>query len=195
MNKKIILWVIVVVAIILAIAGGILLYTSNKTKSNPEEIWKQYISYINEQNYEKMYDMLTEDSKAQISKDDFISRNKNIYDGIDMTDMKVEIIGIENEDSKTSKITYNSTMDTEAGQIDFQNTVRLTKNKDNKNGYEINWSSSLIFPQLSNTDKVKIKTISAERGSITDKDGQLLAGKGSVSSVGIVPGKLGEMKI
>ena len=194
MNKKIILWVIVVVAIILAIAGGILLYTSNKTKSNPEEIWKQYISYINEQNYEKMYDMLTEDSKAQISKDDFISRNKNIYDGIDMTDMKVEIIGIENEDSKTSKITYNSTMDTEAGQIDFQNTVRLTKNKDNKNGYEINWSSSLIFPQLSNTDKVKIKTISAERGSITDKDGQLLAGKGSVSSVGIVPGKLGENK-
>ena len=194
MNKKIILWVIVVVAIILAIAGGILLYTSNKTKSNPEEIWKQYISYINEQNYEKMYDMLTEDSKAQISKDDFISRNKNIYDGIDMTDMKVEIIGIENEDSKTSKITYNSTMNTEAGQIDFQNTVRLTKNKDNKNGYAINWSSSLIFPQLSNTDKVKIKTISSERGLITDKDGQLLAGKGSVSSVGIVPGKLGENK-
>ena len=71
--------------------------------------------------------MLTDDSKAQISREDFVSRNKNIYDGIDMTDMKVEITSIENEDSKTSKITYNSTMNTEAGQIDFQNTVRLTQ--------------------------------------------------------------------
>lgn len=198
MNKKIIIWIIAVVVLVLVIAGSILLYTNNKTKSNPEDIWNQYIAYINEQKYDEMYDMLTEDSKAQISKDDFVSRNKNIYDGIDMTDMKVEITGVENEDSKTSKVSYNLTMNTEAGQIEFQNTVRLSKNqdksKDNKNRYAINWSSSLIFPQLNNTDKVKIKTISAERGSITDKNGQLLAGKGLVSSVGIVPGKLGENK-
>lgn len=202
MNKKIIIWIIIVIAIVLVVAGGMILYTNNKTKSNPEDIWNQYIAYINEQKYDEMYDMLTDDSKAQISKDDFVSRNKNIYDGIDMTDMKIEIIGIEEEDSKTSKITYNSTMNTEAGQIDFQNTVRLTQyqnndksaNKNKENRYKINWSSSLIFPQLNNNDKVRIKTISAERGSITDKNGQLLAGKGSVSSVGIVPGKLGESK-
>ena len=194
MNKKIIIWIIIVIAIVLVIAGGIILYTNNKIKSNPEDIWNQYIAYINEQKYDEMYDLLTDDSKTQISKDDFVSRNKNIYDGIDMTDMKVEITNVENEDSKTSKITYNSTMNTEAGQIDFQNTVRLTKNKDKENRYGINWSSSLIFPQLNNTDKVRIKTISAERGLITDKNGQLLAGKGTVSSVGIVPGKLGENK-
>lgn len=194
MNKKIIIWIIIVIAIVLVIAGGIILYTNNKIKSNPEDIWNQYIAYINEQKYDEMYDLLTDDSKTQISKDDFVSRNKNIYDGIDMTDMKVEITNVENEDSKTSKITYNSTMNTEAGQIDFQNTVRLTKNKDKENRYGINWSSSLIFPQLNNTDKVRIKTISAERGLITDKKGQLLAGKGTVSSVGIVPGKLGENK-
>ena len=194
MNKKIIIWIIAVIVIVLAIAGGIILYTNNKTKSNPEDIWNQYIAYINDQKYDEMYDMLTDDSKAQISREDFVSRNKNIYDGIDMTDMKVEITSIENEDSKTSKITYNSTMNTEAGQIDFQNTVRLTQNKDKENRYGINWSSSLILPQLNNTDKVRIKTISAERGSITDKNGQILAGKGTVSSVGIVPGKLGENK-
>ena len=147
MNKKIMIWIIIVIAIVLVIAGGIILYTNNKIKSNPEDIWNQYIAYINEQKYDEMYNMLTDDSKAQISKDDFVSRNKNIYDGIDMTDMKVEITNVENEDSKTSKITYNSTMNTEAGQINFQNTVRLTKNKDKENRYGINWSSSLIFPQ------------------------------------------------
>ena len=194
MNKKIIIWIIAVIAIVLVIAGGTILYKNNKTKSNPEDIWNQYIAYINDQKYDEMYNMLTDDSKAQISQEDFVSRNKNIYDGIDMTDMKVEITSIENEDSKTRKIIYNSTMNTEAGQIDFQNTVRLTQNSNKENRYGINWSSSLIFPQLNNNDKVRIKTISAERGSITDKNGQLLAGKGTVSSVGIVPEKLGENK-
>lgn len=189
MNKKTIIGIIIAIIIIGVIVGGIV-YTLNIKKAKPEDIWQQYISYINERKYEEMYEMLTEESKAQISQEDFISRNKNIYEGIDMTDMKIEITGVEKEDSKINKISYNSSMNTEAGNIDFQNIVRLTKDKEK--GYTINWSSSLIFPQLNNTDKVRIKTISAERGSIIDRNGQLLAGEGSVSSVGIVPGKLGE---
>ena len=46
-------------------------------------------------------------------------------------------------------------METEAGTVDFTNIVRLTKDK--QKGYLINWSSSLIFPQLNSTDKVRIK--------------------------------------
>ena len=191
MNKKTIIGIIIAIVIIGVIAGGIV-FTLNKAKAKPEDIWQQYISYINERKYEEMYGMLTEESKAQISQEDFITRNKNIYEGIDMTDMKIEITSVEKEDSKINKISYNSSMNTEAGNIDFQDVVRLTKDKEK--GYTINWSSSLIFPQLNNTDKVRIKTISAERGSIIDRNGQLLAGEGSVSSVGIVPGKLGENK-
>lgn len=168
------------------------MFVLNKENSTPEEVWQRYISYLNEQKYDDMYEMLNEESKVQITREDFVTRNKNIYNGIDMADMKIEITGIEKEDTKTSKISYNSSMNTEAGKIEFQNTVRLTKDKEK--GYTILWNSNLIFPQLNNTDKVRIKTISAERGSIVDKNGQLLAGKGEVSSVGIVPGKLGENK-
>ena len=107
-----------------------------------------------------------------------------------MTNMQVEITNVEEEESKKVKISYKSTMDTEAGPIEFTNVVRLDKEEQ----YLINWSSSLIFPQLNNTDKVRIKTIEAKRGEIVDKNGTLLAGEGRVSSVGIVPGKLGENK-
>ena len=192
MNKKTTIWIIVAIIIIATILGTIATFVLSKNKNKPEDIWQKYIACINEQKYEEMYNMLTEDSKAKISQDDFISRNKNIYDGIDMTDMQIKISSVEEENSTTSKISYNQSMNTDAGKIEFDNTVRLTKNKEK--GYLVNWSSSLIFPTLGNNDKVRIKTISAERGSIIDKNSQVLAGQGLVSSVGIVPGKLSDNK-
>ena len=192
MNKKLVIAIIVSV-IILGIAGGIVAFGMlNKPKTNPEDIWQKYICLINDQKYEEMYTMLTEESKKQISKEDFIKRNQNIYEGIDMADMQIEITAVEEEDSSIRRISYNSSMDTDAGNINFTNTVRLIKDKEK--GYLINWDHNLIFPKLNSTDKVRIKTISAERGSILDKNGNMLAGEGEVSSVGIVPGKLGENK-
>lgn len=191
MNKKIVIGIIVATVVI--ILGGVVAWVIlSQPQKNPEEIWQSYISLINEHKYEDMYLILTEDSKSQISQEDFVKRNQNIYEGIDMTNMQVEITSVEEEDSTTRKISYNSSMSTEAGNIDFTNTVRLIKDKEK--GYLINWSHSLIFPQLNSTDKVRIKTISAERGTILDKNGMLLAGEGEVSSVGIVPGKFGENK-
>ena len=192
MKKKTIIWIIVAIVVIATIIGSIATIVLTKKVNKPENIWQQYIGYINEQKYDEMYDMITNDSKSQISKDDFVKRNKNIYDGIDMTDMQVQITSVEKENSNTSKIAYNQTMETDAGKVEFENTVRLTK--DREKGYLINWSSSLIFPTLGSNDKVRIKTISAERGSIVDKNDQMLAGIGSVSSVGIVPKKLSENK-
>lgn len=191
MSKKVIIGIIVTVIIAVAIGIGIV-FIMNKPKTNPEDIWQKYISLINEQKYEEMYAMLTENSKAQISQEDFIERNQNIYEGISMTNMKSETVLIEDEDSKTKAINYNLEMDTEAGKVNFTNTVRLTKDKEK--GYLINWSSNLIFPQLNSTDKVRIKTITAKRGTISDKNGVMLAGEGEISSIGIVPGKLGENK-
>ena len=193
MNKKIVIGIFVtIIVIVFAVAGGVIAYRMTRDTSKPEDVLIKYVGYVNEQNYEEMYKLLTNDSKEQISKEDFISRNKNIYEGIDMTDMKIEITNVTEENSKTYVISYNQSMNSEAGKIEFENTANVIKDKEL--GYQLNWKSSLIFPNLSSTDKVRIKTISAERGSIVDKNGNMLAGLGTVSSVGIVPGKLGENK-
>lgn len=193
MNKKIVIGIVVtIIVIVFAVAGGVIAYRMTRDTSKPEDVLIKYVGYVNEQNYEEMYKLLTNDSKEQISKEDFITRNKNIYEGIDMTDMKIEITNVTEENSKTYVISYNQSMNSEAGKIEFENTANVIKDKEL--GYQLNWKSSIIFPNLSSTDKVRIKTISAERGSIVDKNGNMLAGLGTVSSVGIVPGKLGENK-
>lgn len=190
MNKKVVLRIIVTVVLAGIIGGVVAFVLLRQPKIKPEDIWQSYISLINEHQYEKMYEMITQDSKNQIAQEDFIKRNKNIYEGINMIDMKSEITAIEEVDSSSRKISYKLVMNTEAGNVDFSNTVQLTKDKEK--GYLIDWNHNLIFPTLDGTDKVRIKTIKAERGTILDKNGTMLAGKGEVSSVGIVPGKLGE---
>ncbi len=59
-----------------------------------------------------------------------------------------------------------------------------------KGKYKLIWNDSLIFPELDSTDKVKVSTTSAKRWQIIDRNGQLLAGEGVASSIGVVPGNL-----
>lgn len=188
MNKKIFIPIIIV--IIVAIIS-ITIFVIGKNKVKPDEVWQKYISYINEKKYDEMYDMLTDEAKSRIEKEAFITRNKNIYEGMDMADMKIEIKNIEKY-KDSAKITYKSTMETGAGNIELSNSVKLSKDK--KQGYLIEWNHNLIFPQLGATDKVRIKTVQAERGEIYDRNDKLLAGGGTALSVGIVPGKLAEPK-
>lgn len=189
MNKKIIIPIIISIVIIAII--GITVFAIQKNKAKPDEIWQKYVTCLNEQKYDEMYDMLTEEAKGRIEKEAFVTRNKNIYEGMDMADMKVEIQNIE-KFKDYAKISYKSTMETGAGNIQISNSVKLMKNK--KQGYLVDWNHNLIFPQLGATDKVRIKTISAARGEIYDRNDNLLAGGGTALSVGIVPEKLGDSK-
>ena len=191
MNKKII-GIVVAILLVIGIGVGAGIVVINQNKVNPEDIWQNYISCINEQKYEEMYNMISNDTTQTISKEDFITRNKNIYEGIDMADLKIQINNVVVEDKNNVKIYYTETMETSAGNIKFDNSVKLVKDKEKK--YCIVWSHNLILPGLNSTDKVKVKTIKAERGEIYDQNGKLLAGKGQISSIGIVPGKLGENK-
>ena len=191
MNKKII-GIVVAILLVIGIGVGAGIVVINQNKVNPEDIWQNYISCINEQKYEEMYNMISNDTTQTISKEDFITRNKNIYEGIDMADLKIQINNVVEEDKNNVKIYYTETMETSAGNIKFDNSVKLVQDKEKK--YCIVWSHNLILPGLNSTDKVKVKTIKAERGEIYDQNGKLLAGKGQISSIGIVPGKLGENK-
>ena len=188
MKKKIIIISVIVCLSILAV-GGFLIYSSKPTK--PENILNEYISKINEAKYNEMYEMISDRSKGQITEEDFVKRNKNIYEGIDMSNLKIDIKNIEKESSKKYAITYITSMNVSGQNISFENRSNIIKEN---NKLKIDWSSNMIFPNLNGTDKVKVSTSKAIRGKILDRNGKELATNGKISSVGIVPGKLGENK-
>lgn len=177
------------VVVILA-GGGVLAWKLLiNTTTPPQETVKNYFALVEKKQYDKMYDMLSESSKEKISKKKFTERNQNIYEGIEVKDIKISIP--EKEKLKGSPVTvkYSETMETSADEISFDNAVTLQK-EDGE--YKIDWDSTVIFPNLQDSYKVQIQTESAQRGTIYDRNGVILAGNGTVLEVGLVPGKMGD---
>ena len=189
-RKRKVLWLIT--GIMGAITFGMAVYMlilaktgNNLTK--PDELLLTYMNYISEQNYKEMYQMLDVDASGQISEEDFIKRNSAIYEGIEVHNMTTTIISY---DAERNVVQYQTTFDTVAGNISFENEAYFLKREDS---YKLVWTDSLIYPGLSSTDKVRVSTTQAKRGEILDRNGCVLAGPGVASSVGIVPGKLENM--
>ena len=170
-NSKKIKIIITVIIFILLIAAGIAWFIiSNMDKNTPEEVFTSYINFLNNKDYEGMYSLISDSTKTTVDKDTYISRNKNIYEGIEAANIQVSNI-IYNKENKN--ISYNMTLDTLAGSITMDNTASFTRQDDKK--YYINWSSSLIFPDLKEDFKIRVYSISGVRGNILDRNGKILA--------------------
>lgn len=163
--------------------AGILAAKENMWKT-PEELLVEYMDHIPKQEYEEMYAMLHIEESGDVSQEDFVTRNSAIYEGIEIQNLAVRIIAY---DKEQMTVIYQTSFDTAAGTISFENEARFLKDEE---GYKLVWDDSMIFPNLTSSDKVRVSTTQAERGEILDRNGRVLAGKGAASSVGIVPGKL-----
>lgn len=181
MKKKIL--ISVAIFIVIAIIG-VLVFIMNHKK--PENVLIRYFSLIEEGRYNELVEFVN--LPENYSQDDFLKRNSNIYTGIDASDISIEIKNVE-KDKNTAKITYTNKLKVKDQVIEFENTANFTKEKLD---YKINWSSNLIFPELNNEYKVRVRAVHAKRGEIYDRNGLLLAYYGKISNVGVVPGKLSE---
>ena len=171
---------------ILIIAGiviGIIVYKANQTE--PSIALKDYFEKLSNGEYEEMYDYVITDT----SKEDFVNRIKNIYEGIEAKNITTTVLtNTEDEDnSNIVNVTYNSSMDTVAGNMNFMNTVKLQKQDE---GYKILWNSSVIFADLKDEYKVRVSTLDSTRGAIYDRNDIAIAKDGEANSVGLVPGKI-----
>ena len=175
--------VLLCILIIAGIAIGIIVYRTNQTE--PSIALKDYFEKLSNGEYEAMYDYVITDT----SKEDFVTRIKNIYEGIEAKNISTTVLtNTEDEDnSNIVNVTYNNSLDTIAGNMSFMNTVKLQKQDE---GYKILWNSSVIFPDLKDEYKVRVSTLDSTRGAIYDRNDIAIAKDGEANSVGLVPGKM-----
>lgn len=168
------------------VVAALVLWRKEAALPGPPELLLSYMAHIPEKEYDQMYEMLDLEQSGRISRDDFTRRNEAIYDGIEIQNMETMI---QEYDKDRHVVTYQTSFDTAAGPVSFENEAYFTKGQE---GYQLVWDDYLIFPDLESGDKVRVSTVSAERGEILDRSGKVLAGQGTASSVGIVPGRLAD---
>ncbi|MCL1790655.1 MAG: penicillin-binding transpeptidase domain-containing protein [Peptococcaceae bacterium] len=197
---------IVALGIMALSAVGVLVYVLIANKSAEDKAvaaLSDYFAKIENGRYEELYNLINENSQALITEEDFVARNRNIYGGIGAGNIvvtvmnsyniakKPEYIHIPQEVKSPGKVMeYSLRMDTAAGPILFDAYVLLTL--DAAGEFRIQWEPRLIFPDLAWEDKVRVNTYPAERGAIYDRNGVMLAGQGTASSIGLVPGKMNQ---
>lgn len=176
------------------VAGGAVLLTALivfgvwHNRQTPEKVLDRYIAYVNEGRYEDMYELLSDKAKGYTDRQAFLDQNRNIYEGIEAKNVKISnVIKSDESTDNYTYLEYDYEMDTVAGHYRGGTSARITKSD---TGWAIDWNEGMILPGFSKWQTVSVVPVTAERGSIYDRNGKLLAGKGQVLEVGIVPGKL-----
>lgn len=185
----------VIAAVAACAAGGVIIWNVLGSRPVAEDTVREYFDRLNQGDYAGMYALLSDDSKKQYTEEAFVERNQNIYEGIEASDIKITLAegetgnkGVTRKETET--VAYGTSMETAAGSLEFDNQMTLIKNDGGE--YGIQWDSTLIFPSLQDEYRVSVKTLPAQRGSIYDRNGTVIAEQGIVSEVGLVPGKMSQ---
>lgn len=181
---------IIIPLIILIIGGAIGVYLYSNTTETAITL-KKYFQCISNKDYDGAYQYVT----TETTKEEFVSRLKNIYEGIEASDISIKvatnssILNKESEEQEDINVTYTTSMKTSAGELSFINsaTFKLVENQ-----YKIKWNSSIIYPDLQDNQKIRVSAINSERGTIYDRNGNIIAKEGKAYQVGLVPGKMNE---
>ncbi len=164
----------------------------------PTDRLQEYVELWNKEKFDDMYNnYLASSTKETFKKEDIVTRYKDLYDDLEVKDIKVEFTKPKEEPEwdkkKTADFPITVSMNTLAGEVSYEETITLTKEKrDEEEDWYIEWKPAFILPELEQGDKVGIDTIEAVRGEIFDRHDNPLAINGEAFEIGIKPGEFNE---
>ncbi|MBO0993940.1 penicillin-binding transpeptidase domain-containing protein [Bacillus sp. SD088] len=183
-------WFLILLVLLIMILAG----CSDKV-AKPEDQFGEYVQLWEKQDFDKMYNYLSTETKEQVKKEDFVERYSKIYKDLEIQDLDIQFTKPEEETDKkdeTAEFPLHVSMDSLAGEIEFDQQSHWVKEDvdDKTTEWRMNWDSTFIFPDLEEGDKISVPTIPPIRGAILDRNGIALAENGEAIQVGIVPGKM-----
>ena len=195
MKKRYLVWSLIVAGLV---ASTVMFWETiqDAFQSDGEQAkaaFEKYTANWQAMNFGEMYEQLSTETKARMTKEMFIKRYQNIYDGIEAKQLQIEpILGDQAEPNEKGKFVfdYRVSMHTFIAPLTFTGTATLIKERqtEEKDWY-IQWNPSFIFPEMEEGDKVRAITLEPQRGEIVDHKGRVLATNRTVADVGITPAK------
>ncbi|MGO2083071.1 penicillin-binding protein PBP4(5) [Vagococcus sp.] len=185
MNKKLRIALSSLSAILVISGGAFFAYTKYQEKEK-EQVLQTFIKSFEKKDFKGLTQTLSSKSleKQKLDEIGIIKKYDTIFNGLEISKIKGKIKQLEK-----NKFKLSFSMNTPFGKIeklDYQG--QLVKNKKK---YEIVWDYSLIFPKMTQGDKVYGISEPAKRGEIVDGNEQPLATNHIYPRYGMVPNQLG----
>lgn len=182
--KKLICFIL---ALAVATSAATVSGCGNSIRGTGEEAIANYLEYIRTGDYASAWDLLTvgtrnetqETKSGRITQQEFIDKYTSIFSALQITSVEYSDIACSGGDilcSGTYRATYRSDY---TG--DLENSFKIVARREGGD-WRVEWSPSLIFPEMQWGDTVRIATLSAARGEII-ADGEVLAQTAGAVSV------------
>lgn len=175
----------------------IILSSCNKEElADPTKELDTYVAYWQDFAFDNMYKMLSPETQATYSGEDYIDRYEKIYHDLQINDLTVTYDALTEDDitaaNETGEITIplHVSMDSIAGEITFSEDITLHLHTDEdaeQKTWYIEWHPGLIFPELKDGGKITVQKEEPRRGEILDRNQMPLAINDIAYEVGVVP--------
>lgn len=172
MAKKILIYIMIVIFSAGLCAGA--LFGCAKTDGALSTGYA-FVDALVKKNYDEAYSYvytLTSDVKT---KDDFVARFNNIYEALEITDIRLVDRSVEQKPDSETEYTLTYTLNMASGllgEINYEYSADIVKGPQ---GYTVLYMPDLILPMLEEGDKVRAVTQTGKRGEIFSADGTVLA--------------------
>ncbi len=141
---------------------------------------ENYYNNLRKMNFERIYTMLSESSKDEISLDDLVIRYTNIYSAISINSMTYDLVSKEYVDDLCHVFFILNVNSQKLGEFKLNMSATFIKEKGK---WKIQWEPSLLLPGMGEEDVVRITPLPSSRGEIFASDGRLLAQNAIATSV------------
>lgn len=178
----------------------ILLFGCSNTTHDPSESLDSYISYWEKEDFSKMYQMLTTDTKEEFGQADFTEQYEKIYNDLEITNISITYPAFSDDDlakmkdEKETKQTVTVKMESLAGPIAFEREIAMeyvvVDEDEDISEWFFNWDEGFIFPELAEGGSIKVYTDKPRRGEILDRNRMPLAINDLAYEVGVIPGQI-----
>jgi penicillin-binding protein 2 len=182
----------------LLIAATWVLAACEPAQPQPDAVAKSYAELWQKADYQKMWDLVSDDAKTRVGTDGFIDRLPRIADEMTLKSLDVKVGASSrplvngSPDARHATIPLDITYHTaRVGDVRRTTTLSMVFIGDKDKGvWKIDWSPEALLPNLTLGRLVRMTRLPTTRGRIIARDGTELATFTEGAVVGVVPGQV-----
>lgn len=186
----------------------------------PKQRFEEYVQLWRDENFSEMYKMLSEETLAEYTEEEFVDRYEKIYQDLNIDELTIEYSLPEeqaeseadtqpDDESEENKLqtTFPITVTQQSivGEIKYTEEITMSERvivineareedqeDETKSDWDVDWHPGLIFPELAKGGTITLVSTPTIRGEIFDRNGHGLAITDSVYEIGVDPGRFSE---